>query len=104
MHFGSKAKIVTHSCNVEGFVTEDENVHTYKYLGFFLDQELTFKADLKRTIQTISQKFYMFNISTENLHSITNTLILEKRRKFQLFVAMYKAVYSNNIAQIIQSS
>ena len=49
---------MTHSCKVEGYVID--NVHTYKYLGFLLDQELTFKADLKQTIRTISQKFYMF--------------------------------------------
>ena len=30
------------------------------YLGFLLDQELTFKAYLKQTLRTISQKCYMF--------------------------------------------
>ena len=156
MHFGSKAKKITDSCYVEGFTIE--NVHTYKYLGFLLDQELTFKADLKQTMRTISRKFYMFkkfkyflnkkakldvvkamllsyftysnifygvcnneergdlqklqnsiirsaleihnprDISTQDLHSVTNTLLLDTRRKYQLLVAMYKAVYNNNVA------
>ena len=33
-----------------------------------------------------------------NLHLNTNSLTLEKRRKYQLLVAIYKAVYSNSIA------
>ena len=31
------------------------------------------------------------DISTENLHSETNTLLLDKRRKYQLVVAMYNS-------------
>ena len=58
MHFGTKAKSLTNHCDVGGSVIE--GVHTYRYLGFLLDQQLTFKADLKQTIRTISQKFYMF--------------------------------------------
>ena len=155
MHFGNKAKKSTLPCKVEDHIIE--GVHTYRYLGFLLDQELTFKADLKQTIRTISQKFYMYkkikyflnkkakldvakamllsyftygnifygicsdeergelqklqnsilrsaldinnprDISTENLHSETNTLLLDKRRKYQLVVTMYKAVYNNNV-------
>ena len=114
---------------------------------FLLDQELTFKADLKHTMRTISQKFYMFknldvakamllsyftygnifygvyndedrgdlqnlqnsilraaleinnprDISTVNLHLETNTLLLDKRRKVQLIVFIFKAVNNNSI-------
>ena len=60
MHFGSKAKKMTHSCKVEGYVIE--NVHTYKYLGFLLDQELTFKADLSR----LSELFLRNSICLKN--------------------------------------
>ena len=38
------------------------------------------------------------DISTVNLHLITNLLALEKKRKYQLLIAIYKAVYSNSIA------
>ena len=51
MHFGSKAKTLTHACDVGGFIIE--GVHTYRYLGLYLDQDLTFKADLKETIRII---------------------------------------------------
>ena len=155
MHFGSKVKQINNPCEVNNYCIE--NVHMFRYLGFLLDQELTFKADLKQTIRTISQKFYMFkkikyflnkkakldvvkamllsyftysnivyiicneddkgdlqklqnniirsaleihnpgDISTENLHISTNTLMLDKRRKFQLITTMYKSVYTNKI-------
>ena len=150
-----KAKSLTNACDVGGSIIE--GVHSYRYLGFLLDQELTFKADLKQTIRTISQKFYMFkkykqflsnkakldvvkamllsyftysnifhgvcndnelgelqklqnsilrsaleinnprDISIVNLHDVTNTLLLDTRRNYQLLVAVYKAVNSDNI-------
>ena len=153
MHFGSKVEKEKQACIVEEYIIEC--VHTYRYLGFLLDQELTFKADLKQTMRTISQKFYMFkkikyfltkkakldivmllsyftygkifygvcndedrgdlqklqnsilraaleinnprDISTVNLHFETNTLLLDKRRKLQLIVAIFKAVNNNSI-------
>ena len=58
MHFGSKVKKEKQAFIVDEYTIEC--VHTYRYLGFLLDQELTFKADLKQTMRTISQKFYMF--------------------------------------------
>ena len=155
MHFGPKAKKERQSCYVNECVIEC--VHTYRYLGFLLDRELTFKADLKQSMRTISQKFYMFkkikyfltkkakldvakamllsyftygnifygvcndedrgdlqklqnnilraaleinnprDISIVDLHIETNTLLLDKRRKLQLIVAIFKAVNSNSI-------
>ena len=139
-------------CIVEGHTIV--NVHTYKYLGFLLDQELTLKVDLKQKIRTISQKFYMFkkykyflnknakldvakamllsyftysnilygvctneergdlqklqnsilrsaldinnprDISTEDLHSESNSQLLDKRQTYQIHVALYTAVRS----------
>ena len=57
MHFGSKQKKSNKSCVTKDYIIE--GVHTYRYLGFLLDQDLTFKADLKQTIRTILQKFYI---------------------------------------------
>ena len=155
MHFGHKAKKEKQACKIDEYTIEC--VHSYRYLGFLLDQELTFKSDLKQTTRTISQKFYMFkkikyfltkkakldvakamllsyftygnifygicneedrgdlqklqnsilrsaleinnprDISTVNLHFETNTLLLDKRRKLQLIVTIYKAVNNNSI-------
>ena len=36
-------------------------------------------------------------ISTVNLHSETNTLLLDKRRELQLIIAIFKAVHNNRI-------
>ena len=47
MHFGSKAIKINNPCVVGDHCIQ--NVHTFKYLGFLLDQELTFKADMKQT-------------------------------------------------------
>ena len=58
MHYGTKAKTLNNACKVGESIIGC--VHTYKYLRFMLDRELTFKADLKQTIRTISLKFYMF--------------------------------------------
>ena len=38
------------------------------------------------------------DMSTDNLHTLTNTLLLDKRRKLQLFVAMYKAVNNKTVS------
>ena len=38
------------------------------------------------------------DISTQDLHSVTNTLLLDTGRKYQLLVAMYRAVYNNYVA------
>ena len=156
MHFGLKAKKVVKPCQADDSVIE--SVHTYKYLGFLLDQELSFKADLKQSMRIISQKFYMYkkikqylnqkakldvaktmllsyftygnifygicndeersdlqkmqnsilrsaldinnprDISIVDLHSVTNSLLLDSRRKHQLTAAMHKGVYSKSIA------
>ena len=37
------------------------------------------------------------DISFVNLHYATRSKLLDKRRKYQLVVAMYKAVYNNNV-------
>ena len=58
MHFGHKAKKEKQACKIDEYTIE--YVHSCRYLGFLLDQELTFKSDLKQTTRTISQKFYMF--------------------------------------------
>ena len=58
VHFGSKAKKITTNREVGGY--QIEGVNSYKYLGYLLDQELNFKSELKQTIRTVSQKYYMF--------------------------------------------
>ena len=87
MHFGMKAKSMTNACNVG--VSIIEGVPTYRYLGFLLDQELTFKADLKQTIRTISQKFDMFKKYKQ---------FLSNKAKFDVVKAMLLSyfTYGNN--------
>ena len=48
-----------------------------------LDQELNFKSELKQTIRTVSQKYYMFKKNKNSLKVTHNTCSLHLASNFQ---------------------